>query len=40
MDDESINANNLPREGMKEEQFSIFVNIYNDLKERGEISDS
>ena len=39
MDDESINANDLPPEGMTEEQFSIFVNIDNNLEESGEISD-
>ena len=39
MDDELINANDLPREGMTEEQFSIFVNFYNDLEESCEISD-
>ena len=39
MDGEWINANDLAPEGMTEEQFSIFVNIDNDLKERGEILD-
>ena len=40
MDDELTNANDLPPEGMTEEQFSIFVNIDNDLEESGEISES
>ena len=40
MDDESINAKDLPPGGMTEEQFSIFVNTNNDLDESDEISDS
>ena len=38
MDDESINADDLPPEGMTE-QFSIFVKFDNDLEENGETSD-
>ena len=39
MDDELTNANDLPPEAMTEKQFSIFVNIENDLEESGEILD-
>ena len=40
LDDETINANDLPPERKTEEQFSFFVNFDNDLEENAEISDN